>query len=51
MTTTWVEFLKNHKDNGDYNKEALEVVELCKPKGGKHQVFAKLTETQPLVVV
>ena len=51
MATTWEGFLKNHKDNNDYNKEALEVVELCKPKGGKNQAFAKLTEVQPLVVV
>ena len=51
MVTTWEEFLKNHKDNDDYNKKALEISELCTPKGDKNQAFAKLTEAQPLVVV
>ena len=51
MTTTWAEFLKNHKDNEEYNKVAVEVADLCKPMGDKNQAFSKLTKTQPLVVV
>ena len=50
MTTTWVEFLKNHKDNEDYNKAAVEVTDLSKPRD-KNQALTKLTEAQPLVVV
>ena len=48
---TWAAFLKYHKDSDEYNKASMEVVELCDLNKDKSQVFTKMTEAQPLVVV
>ena len=48
---TWAEFFKNHKDQDEYNKGAMEITQLHKPKEDKNQMFTKFTEAQALVVV
>ena len=54
MATTWADFLKDHKDHKDqdeYNKREMEIAQLWKSKEDKIQVFKKMTEVQPLVMV
>ena len=47
----WPACLKNHKDREEYRKEVAEVVKMINTKDSKIQVFLKLVEAQPLVVV
>ena len=51
MALTWAEFLKNHKDQDEYKKCSMEIAQLCNPKEVKIQVFTKMKEAQPFVVV
>ena len=51
ILTTLAEFLKDHKENEDYNKTAAEVAMLIDNKTDRLVAFTKLTEAQPLVVV
>ena len=51
ILTTWVEFLKDHKENEDYYKAVAEVAMMIDKKTDRLVAFTKLTEAQPLVVV
>ena len=51
MTKTWADFIKDYKDWDEYDKGAMEIAHNCKKKEDKIQVFKKMTEAQPLIVV
>ena len=51
ISTTWAEFLKDHKENEDYNKATVEAATLIDKKTDRNVAFTKLTEAQLLVVV
>ena len=47
---SWADFLRNHPDNGDFDVAASAIADLNKSTNDKEVVFAKLTESTPLVV-